>query len=94
MTSATPAIARTTIDASEPDKLAVTLYRDPHREVGETMDRNWPQGFAMISETRRVTLPPGESTIRFDGVAEGKRQRPSRRALSLRLRSLLRTNGV
>ena len=35
------------------------------------MNRNWPQGFAMISETRTVTLPPGESTIRFEGVAEG-----------------------
>jgi hypothetical protein len=35
------------------------------------MDRNWPRGFAMISETRTVTLPAGESTIRFEGVAEG-----------------------
>jgi hypothetical protein len=35
------------------------------------MNRDWPQGFAMISETRQVTLPPGESTIRFEGVAEG-----------------------
>jgi hypothetical protein len=35
------------------------------------MDRDWPEGFAMISETRTVTLPPGESTIRFEGVAEG-----------------------
>ncbi len=25
----------------------------------------------MITETRTVTLPPGESTIRFEGVAEG-----------------------
>ena len=35
------------------------------------MNRSWPQGFAMITETRQVTLPPGESTIRFEGVAEG-----------------------
>ncbi len=35
------------------------------------MNREWPRGFAMITETRQVTLPPGESTIRFTGVAEG-----------------------
>jgi hypothetical protein len=66
-----PALARTTVDAAEPGKLAVTLYRDPNRGVGQAMNRQWPQGFAMISETRTVTLPPGDSTIRFEGVAEG-----------------------
>jgi len=68
---ATPALARTTVDAAEPSKLAVTLYRDPNRGEGQAMNRRWPQGFAMISETREVTLPPGESTVRFEGVAEG-----------------------
>jgi hypothetical protein len=68
---ATPAAARDVVDASQPESLAVTLYRDPNRGVGQTMDRDWPRGFAMISETRQVTLPPGESTIRFEGVAEG-----------------------
>ena len=66
-----PALARTTVDAAEPTKLAVTLYRDPNRREGQAMNRRWPQGFAMISETRTVNLPPGESTIRFEGVAEG-----------------------
>ena len=69
--AAPPALARTTVDAAEPSKLSVTLYRDPNRREGQAMDRNWPRGFAMISETRTVTLPPGESTIRFEGVAEG-----------------------
>ncbi len=63
--------ARDVVDASEPTDLAVTVYRDPNRGQGEEMDRDWPQGFAMISETRTVTLPAGESTIRFEGVAEG-----------------------
>ncbi|MGB3377901.1 MAG: hypothetical protein WBA55_03945 [Allopontixanthobacter sediminis] len=63
--------ARDAVDASAPVDLAVTIYRDPGRGEGEAMDRNWPKGFAMISETRDVTLPPGESTIRFEGVAEG-----------------------
>jgi hypothetical protein len=73
----TPALAqeraaeRTTVDASTPIALAVTVYRDPDRGDGGEMNRSWPQGFAMISETRQVTLPPGESSIRFEGVAEG-----------------------
>ena len=66
-----PAIARHPVDASSPTALSVTVYRDPYRAPDQKLDRNWPRGFAMISETRRVTLPPGESTLRFDGVAEG-----------------------
>jgi hypothetical protein len=66
-----PAAAREAVDASAPSKLSVTVYRDPHRAAGGELDRRWPRGFAMISESRQVTLPPGESTIRFEGVAEG-----------------------
>ena len=65
------ASARETVDASPPLKLAVTLYRAPNRPTGAAMQLDDAQGFAMISETRRVTLPPGESTVRFTGVAEG-----------------------
>ncbi|MFC4255347.1 hypothetical protein GRI97_07915 [Altererythrobacter xixiisoli] len=68
---AVPATARETVDASAPQSLAVTLYRDPNRGESQAMNRNWPQGFAMITETRQVTVPPGETTIRFEGVAEG-----------------------
>jgi hypothetical protein len=63
--------ARAVVDASASTDLAVTIYRDPDRDVDEPLDPEYPMGLAMISETRRVTLPPGESTIRFDGVAEG-----------------------
>ncbi|HSM52847.1 MAG TPA: hypothetical protein VK839_01545, partial [Erythrobacter sp.] len=63
-----PLAAREAVDASAPQQVAVTIYRDPD---GGAFDRNDPRGFAMISETRTVTLPPGESTIRFTGVAEG-----------------------
>ncbi|WAT18038.1 hypothetical protein OZN62_00215 [Aurantiacibacter sp. MUD11] len=62
---------RAVVEASEPTSLAVTVYRDPDRYPGQQMEVDWPQGFAMISETRTVTLPPGESRIRFEGVAEG-----------------------
>jgi len=66
-----PALAREAVDASAPVDLSVTIYRDPGRGEGDAMNRNWTQGFAMITETRDVTLPTGESTIRFEGVAEG-----------------------
>jgi hypothetical protein len=66
-----PLAARETVEASAPAALAVTLYRDPNRGIHDAMNRDWPQGFAMITEKRTVTLPPGESTIRFTGVAEG-----------------------
>ncbi len=68
---APPALAREAVEASAPSALSVTLYRDPDRGEGEAMNRDLPRGFAMITETRQVTLPPGESTIRFTGVAEG-----------------------
>ncbi len=69
--SGAPALAREAVEASAPQKLAVTLYRDPNRGEGQAMRTDLPQGFAMISEIRTVTLPLGESTIRFEGVAEG-----------------------
>lgn len=71
--AALPALAqdRATVEASAPQKLAVTVYRDPERGAGGEMERDWPKGFAMISETRTITLPPGRSTLRFTGVAEG-----------------------
>lgn len=63
--------ARQAVWASDPGAVAVTVYRDPSRGENQEINRDWPQGFALISETRTVTLPPGESTIRFDGVSEG-----------------------
>ncbi len=66
-----PLWAREVVDASAPVDLAVTIYRNPDRDPDEALDPEYPGGLAMISETRRVTLPKGESTIRFEGVAEG-----------------------
>jgi hypothetical protein len=59
------------VDASPPTDLSVTIYRDPDRDEDQPLERDYPQGFALISEVRTVTLAPGESTIRFVGVAEG-----------------------
>ncbi|RVQ65770.1 hypothetical protein EKN06_12640 [Croceicoccus ponticola] len=60
---------RTIVDASVAEHVSVTVYRDPNRGNG-AMNLDWLNGFALVSETRTVTLPPGESRIRFDGVAE------------------------
>ncbi|WP_230281691.1 DUF4139 domain-containing protein [Croceicoccus sp. Ery15] len=61
--------ARLAVDASAPSDIAVTIYRDEGRG-GDPIDVRWVGGFAMISEVRQVTLPPGHSRIRFTGVAE------------------------
>ncbi len=63
--------SRAIVEASAPIDLSVTIYRDPDRDPEQEIKRDDPQGFAMVSETRTVTLPAGESTIRFVGVAEG-----------------------
>jgi hypothetical protein len=54
-----------------PDKVAVTIYRNPQRSVDDAIDLEDLQGFAVITETRTVMLPPGPVTIRFEGVASG-----------------------
>jgi len=69
--AAAPALAGTPVISSAPDSVAVTLYRDPARPVGNAIDRTNPTSFALIAETRTVTLPPGEVTVRFEGVASG-----------------------
>lgn len=69
LTGPVPAMAREVVTASAPDKVSVTVYRDPGRGDG-AMNLDWLNGYALVSETRTVTLPAGESTIRFDKVAE------------------------
>lgn len=59
-----------TVTSREVADISVTLYRAPDRGSG-AMDRRWPGGYALISETRTIAIPAGESVIRFEGVAEG-----------------------
>lgn len=69
--SAAPAAAQQqTVTSPRADKVNVTIYRDPNRNGGE-INRGWLNGFALITETRTVALPAGESRVRFEGVAEG-----------------------
>ncbi|EEA08621.1 uncharacterized protein CMU_002460, partial [Cryptosporidium muris RN66] len=54
-----------------PGRVAVTIYRAPRRAPDQGIDRAWLQGYALITEQRRVTIPAGRTTLRFEGVAAG-----------------------
>jgi hypothetical protein len=69
---ASPAAAQPVVTSAAPDSVEVTVYRDPHRSADEFIDLEEPLGgYALITETRTVELPPGPVTIRFEGVASG-----------------------
>lgn len=70
MLSASPALAQTVVVSAAPSSTSVTVYRDPDRGQG-AMDMDWLQGYALISEKRRISLPAGPSVVRFEGVADG-----------------------
>ncbi|WP_070156309.1 DUF4139 domain-containing protein [Sphingobium phenoxybenzoativorans] len=62
--------AQAVVTSHGPDSASVTVYRDPDRGEGG-INPQFPSGFALISETRSIALPAGESVIRFEGVADG-----------------------
>jgi hypothetical protein len=68
---AAPAAAQTIVTSPGPDHVAVTVYRAPGRDPSQPFDREWLEGYALISETRTVSLPAGASELRFEGVAGG-----------------------
>lgn len=53
-----------------PRSSSVTIYRTPYG-ADETLNLEWLQGYALITETRDVTIPAGRAIIRFEGVAGG-----------------------
>jgi hypothetical protein len=72
------------VSASPPTDVSVTLYRDPYRrsdsldsdsdpdsDPDPTLDLDRLGGFALVTETRTVTIPAGVSRLRFEGVADG-----------------------
>jgi hypothetical protein len=69
--AATPAGAQQAVTSARPDAVSVTVYRAPNRNADEAIELEWLNGYALISETRRITIPAGESEIRFEGVAGG-----------------------
>jgi hypothetical protein len=62
--------AATEVLAEPPSDLIVTVYRAPHRNSG-SIDLNYLDGFALVTETRLVRLPAGVSRVRFEDVADG-----------------------
>ena len=69
--AAAPAAAQGVVTSAGPDAVDVTVYRDPDRGAGGSLDLEWLEGYALITETRRVSLPAGESELRFEAVAGG-----------------------
>ena len=68
---AAPSSAQTVTTSAGPERVSVTIYRAPGRPAEQGMDLRWLNGFALISETRRITIPAGAGQIRFEGVAGG-----------------------
>ena len=66
-----PLAAQTVVTSPKADRLSVTLYRDPARGPYNPMQLQRLGGFALVTETRRVRLPRGRATLRFEGVADG-----------------------
>ena len=69
LAAASPAQAQTVLTSAGPDHVSVTLYRGPNEGPDREIDRDSPQGYALITETRTIALPAGEAVIRFEGVA-------------------------
>jgi hypothetical protein len=65
------AMAQAVVVSPRAERVAVTVYRDPDRSADHPLRTGWYGGYAMISETRQIALPAGESVIRFEGVAAG-----------------------
>ena len=58
------------VQAGAATDLSVTVYRSPYGVSG-SLDLDELGGFALVTETRTVVIPPGESRIRFEGIADG-----------------------
>jgi hypothetical protein len=66
-----PAAAQSVATSARPDAVKVTVYRNLNRGSEERLNLDWLGGYALISETRTVSLPAGASDLRFEGVAGG-----------------------
>jgi hypothetical protein len=65
-----PIMAQAVVSSPAPDRVAVTVYRNPDRG-SEPLNLGWLGGYALVSETRQVSLPAGSSELRFEGVTSG-----------------------
>ena len=65
-----PALAQAIVNSPAPERVAVTVYRNPDRGL-QPLNLGWLGGYALVSETRRVRLPAGQTELRFEGVTSG-----------------------
>lgn len=63
--------AQAVVTSTAPAAVAVSIYRAPDRGAAQEMERNFLQGYALVTETRELDLPAGTATVRFEGVAAG-----------------------
>ena len=68
---AMPVGAQTVVVSAAPEATSITLYRDPNRGGDQAINRNWLNGFALVTETRTIAIPAGTAVIRFEGVSSG-----------------------
>ncbi len=71
MVFGSPVAAQQAVTSAGPDGVSVTVYRDMNRSEGGEVNLRWLQGYALITETRTVNVPAGETQLRFEGVADG-----------------------
>jgi hypothetical protein len=62
--------AQAIVTSPSPERVAITVYRDGDRGL-QPLNLQWLGGYALVSETRHVRLPAGESELRFEGVTGG-----------------------
>jgi hypothetical protein len=67
---APPATATDIVRAGDVTDRSVTIYRSP-AGVSGSLDLDELSGFALVTETRTLSIPAGESRVRFEGVADG-----------------------
>jgi len=70
LSSTAPAAANTTVASGPVSDVSVTIYRAAY-ENGISLDLDALGGFALVTETRAISVPAGESQLRFEGVADG-----------------------
>ncbi|TFI58220.1 hypothetical protein E2493_10520 [Sphingomonas parva] len=63
--------AQAVATSAGPDAVSVTVYRDPKRALDQAFDLRWLNGYALVTERRRMVIPAGEGELRFEGVAAG-----------------------
>jgi hypothetical protein len=63
--------AQEVVVSPSPEKVGVTIYRNPDRSPDDEMNLDWLEGYALITEQRTVEIPAGRAVLRFQGVAAG-----------------------